>query len=80
MEVTLRPLSLGEILDRMFQLYRSRFLMFAGIASFAAGLDLIWKLIQASGVRIAQTHVAPVTLGLKTWVEHKNAAINEPHS
>jgi hypothetical protein len=64
MEVTLRPLSLGEILDRMFQLYRSRFLMFAGIASFAAGLDLVWKLIQTSGVRMAQNHVAPVTLGL----------------
>ena len=64
MEVTLRPLSLGEILDRMFQLYRSRFLMFAGIASFAAGLDLVWKLIQTSGVRMVQHHVAPVTLGL----------------
>jgi len=64
MEVTLRPLSLGEILDRMFQLYRSRFLMFAGIASFAAGLDLVWKLIQTSGMRMAQHHFAPVTLGL----------------
>jgi hypothetical protein len=64
MEVTLRPLSLGEILDRMFQLYRSRFLMFAGIASFAAGLDLVWKLIQTSGVQMAQHHLAPVTLGL----------------
>ena len=64
MEVTLRPLSLGEILDRMFQLYRARFLMFAGIASFAAGLDLVWKLIQTSGVQMAQHRVAPVTLGL----------------
>jgi len=64
MEVTLRPLSLGEILDRMFQLYRSHFLMFAGIASFAAGLDLVWKLIQTSGVRMAQHYFAPVTLGL----------------
>lgn len=64
MEVTLRPLSLGEILDRMFQLYRSRFLMFAGIASFAAGLDLVWKLMQTAGVRMVQYHVAPATLGL----------------
>ena len=29
MTVALRPMSLGEILDRTFQLYRSRFLMFA---------------------------------------------------
>lgn len=37
----LRPLTLGEILDRSFSLYRSRFLLFAGIASVAAGVELL---------------------------------------
>lgn len=32
-DVDLRPLSLGEILDRTFSLYRSNFLLFAGIAA-----------------------------------------------
>lgn len=63
MDVTLRPLSLGEILDRTFQLYRSYFLMFVGISSFAAGLDLIWKLIQTTAVRALQHKVGLVALG-----------------
>ncbi|HWG17092.1 MAG TPA: hypothetical protein VN678_04475 [Acidobacteriaceae bacterium] len=63
MDATLRPLSLGEILDRTFQLYRSHFLMFAGISCFAAGLDLIWKLIQTTTVRAVQPRVGSVALG-----------------
>ncbi|HXE06250.1 MAG TPA: hypothetical protein VN612_00050 [Acidobacteriaceae bacterium] len=63
MDATLRPLSLGEILDRTFQLYRSHFLMFAGISCFAAGLDLIWKLAQTTAVRAVQHRVGAVALG-----------------
>lgn len=63
MDATLRPLSLGEILDRTFQLYRSHFLMFAGISSFAAGVDLIWKLIQTTTVRAVQHRVGVTALG-----------------
>jgi hypothetical protein len=37
----LRPLSLGELLDRTFSLYRSRFWMFCGIASMAAAVELV---------------------------------------
>lgn len=37
MNTHLRPMSLGEILDRTAQLYRSNFLLFAGIASVYAG-------------------------------------------
>ena len=33
MNLPLRPMNLGEILDRTFQIYRSRFLVFVGIAS-----------------------------------------------
>jgi hypothetical protein len=41
METQLRPMSLGEILDRTAQLYRSNFLLFAGIAAAYAGLLLV---------------------------------------
>ena len=36
MTVPLRPMSLGEILDRTIQIYRSRFLVFVGIAAIPA--------------------------------------------
>jgi uncharacterized membrane protein len=46
METNLRPLTLGEILDRTAQLYRSNFLLFAGIASVYAGVLLVLSLGQ----------------------------------
>jgi len=46
METHLRPLTLGEILDRTAQLYRTHFLLFAGIASVYAGVLLVFSLIQ----------------------------------
>ncbi len=46
METNLRPLSLGEILDRTAQLYRSHFLLFAGISSVYAGVILVLSLLQ----------------------------------
>lgn len=46
METTLRPLSLGEILDRTAELYRRNFLLFAGISSVYAGVLLVLSLIQ----------------------------------
>jgi hypothetical protein len=46
METNLRPLTLGEILDRTAQLYRSNFLLFAGIASVYAGVLLVLSLLQ----------------------------------
>jgi hypothetical protein len=63
MDTELRPLNLGEILDRIFHLYRSHFLMFAGISTVAAGLDLVWKLIQTSVVQGLQHHVTTSALG-----------------
>ncbi len=38
MTTPLRPMNLGEILDRTFQIYRSRFLLFVGIAAIPAVL------------------------------------------
>ncbi len=42
----LRPLSTGEVLDRTFSLYRSRFLLFAGIASLSAVVRLVGQAAQ----------------------------------
>jgi hypothetical protein len=46
MEINLRPLTLGEILDRTAQLYRENFLLFAGISAVYAGVLLIMSLFQ----------------------------------
>jgi len=46
MEMNLRPLTLGEILDRTAQLYRENFLLFAGIAAVYAGVLLLLSLVQ----------------------------------
>lgn len=45
METNLRPLTLGEILDRTAQLYRSHFWLFAGIASVYSGSLLVLNLV-----------------------------------
>jgi hypothetical protein len=45
METTLRPLSLGEILDRTAELYRSNFLLLAGISSVYGGILLVLSLL-----------------------------------
>lgn len=37
----LRPLSTGEVLDRTFQLYRSRFALFGGLAVLPAGVSVV---------------------------------------
>ena len=44
MDTNLRPLSLGEILDRTAQLYRTNFLLFAGIAATYAAVALLVNL------------------------------------
>jgi len=60
METNLRPLSLGEILDRTAQLYRSNFLVFAGIFSIYAGVGLVLNLIQIGvGTLVEKGQSAP---------------------
>ena len=46
METNLRPMALGEILDRTAQLYRENFLLFAGISAVYAGVLLVLSLVQ----------------------------------
>ena len=63
--VDLRPLSLGEILDRTFSLYRNNFLLFIGISaipallSFAAGMAALFL----NPVRAAILSPDPANLG-----------------
>jgi hypothetical protein len=47
MQIELRPLSTGEMLDRTFQLYRVRFGMFLGIATIAAAIRTFGGALQA---------------------------------
>jgi hypothetical protein len=53
METTLRPLTLGEILDRTAELYRNHFLLFAGISSVYAGILLVLSLLQIGAQQAA---------------------------
>jgi hypothetical protein len=46
MQTRLRPMSLGEILDHTAQLYRTNFVLFAGIAAVYAGAVLVLNLLQ----------------------------------
>jgi hypothetical protein len=59
METALRPLTLGEILDRTAQLYRSHFWLFAGIASVYSGAILFLGLLQIGVQEVLQAeHLA----------------------
>lgn len=58
MPVMLRPLTLGELLDRGFQLYRSRFGVFVGIAAVAY-LPLF--VVQATGLWTPKTFTGSAT-------------------
>jgi hypothetical protein len=42
----LRPLTTGEVLDRTFYLYRSNFWLFVGLASIAAGVNVVTQLLK----------------------------------
>jgi hypothetical protein len=59
-------MNLGEILDRTAQLYRTHFLLFAGISAVYAGLLLVLNLVQ---IGITQLLVAMhFTAGQQLWV------------
>jgi hypothetical protein len=65
METTLRPMSLGEILDRTAQLYRTNFVLFAGISAVYAGVLLVLNLLQIGLAELLKSlHVA----GQQLWI------------
>jgi hypothetical protein len=70
MESNLRPLTLGEILDRTAQLYRTNFLLFAGIASVYAGVVLVLGLLQIGAEELLRAlHMSQYsTLEAGCWV------------
>ncbi|MGH9589161.1 MAG: hypothetical protein ACRD25_02140 [Terracidiphilus sp.] len=59
MEPALRPMTLGEILDRTAQLYRGNFVLFAGIFAVYAGCALVLGLL---------------LLGLREWMRAAHMA------
>ena len=65
MEIELRPLSAGEVLDRTFQLFRARFGMFVGIAVLAAGIQTAWAAVQTILMRHLVGHTrVPAAAGI----------------
>jgi hypothetical protein len=63
METNLRPLTLGEILDRTAQLYRTHFVLLAGIASVYAAVLLALSLAQIAVQEILRArHMIPSEL------------------
>ena len=50
----LRPLSLGELLDRTFSVYRSRFWLFAGIGAISALLQTVISAAQLAPMHLAK--------------------------
>ncbi len=73
MESNLRPLTLGEILDRTAQLYRTNFLLFAGIFAVYAGVALVLNLAQIGlGALLRALHMA----GAVVWMTAITTGIN----
>jgi hypothetical protein len=66
----LRPLSLGEILDRTFSLFRSNFILFIGIAAIPQVLVLAVQLLQIALQRDARSGMAgpPVSVLITLFV------------
>jgi hypothetical protein len=59
-DLNLRPMTLGEVLDRTFRLYKSNFWLFAGITALPFLLILIFQVIvAAAGNRAAQITQPP---------------------
>src|SRR5690349_6399407 len=52
----LRPLSTGEVLDRTFQLYRSRFVLFVGIALLPAAVSTVIGVVRLVITALAGLH------------------------
>jgi len=65
MRTDIRPLNLGEILDRTFQIYRSNFALFAGLATVSSAANLVGQSAQTILERsLVSGHVAMRSLNL----------------
>ena len=74
MDLTLRPMSTSQVLDRTFQLYRGNFWLFAGIAALPPALILIAQLLATgAGLILARTFelmtsIVALALGVVVFV------------
>ena len=60
MNIELRPLRLGEILDRTFQFYRQHFALFLGISAVSTLLELLWSACQLGmNSQLNRHHIGP---------------------
>jgi len=84
-DLALRPLTLGEILDRTFSIYRRHFLLFVGIAAIPqiAVLAISLAQINATGGDISPTlmvrfawGLVSIVVAIAAWVFSQGGAIN----
>jgi hypothetical protein len=75
MESNLRPMSLGEILDRTAQLYRTHFLLFAGIFAVYSGVLLVLGLVQIGMIELLKAHHVAGTM---QWTIVFSIVVNWP--
>ncbi len=59
MHYDLRPLSTGEVLDRTFQVYRSRFLLFAGLALLPAAVSVVTNALRLAYAAHQEVRIHP---------------------
>jgi hypothetical protein len=72
MQTQLRPLSLGEILDRTAELYRRNFVLFAGIAAIFSGMMLAVQLLHLLVLHLSGFPNIPPQLA---WVTSVSAVV-----
>jgi len=58
----LRPLAVGEILDRVFAMYRSHFWFFAGLSAVSAGVSTVTAIL-----RLIYSHFAGAAVGSPSY-------------
>ena len=64
----MRPLSTGEVLDRTFSIYRSRFWLFAGIAAISGAVQLIANAINLAEGHVVMTRYGFATQTIESWI------------
>ena len=64
---SLRPMSLGELLDRTFLLYRRNFLLFVGIATVGPAAYLVFQLITIGSAVVPARTSTPSAVGLAAF-------------
>ena len=58
-DADLRPMSLGEVLDRTFKIYRNHFWLFAGITALPSGVLLLFRLANSAWTVSRIGHTGP---------------------